>query len=71
MLSFITCFLAWAGAIARTAGVLVVSDDKLYCMQFILSLVLNTIIIFQFVLYWNSDKAKTDEDSKAETKKTR
>ena len=76
VLSFVTFFLAWAGAIARTIGVLMASDNFLYRMQFVVSASLNTIIIFQFLLYWNSDKGKTKpeaapaKDSKKDTKKT-
>ena len=54
VLAFITFFLAWIGALARTATVLLESDDPLYNFTFVLSATFNTIIIIQFGLYWNS-----------------
>lgn len=56
VLSFITFLLAWGGAVARLATVLIESDDPLYKAQFIMSTCLNTMIMIQFGLYWNSDK---------------
>ena len=68
VLSFVTFFLSWAGAMARTIGVLLASDDTLYRLQFVVSAGLNTIIITQFFLYWNSNKVS---DVKEESKKKR
>lgn len=45
VLSFITFFLSWAGSMARTIGVLLASDDRLYQLQFVVSAGLNNIII--------------------------
>jgi hypothetical protein len=53
VLAFVTFFLAWAGTIARTGTVLFESDDKLYQAQFLLSVILNSVIMLQFGLYWN------------------
>ena len=65
VLAFITFFLAWAGGAARLATVLIESDDFWYRVQFITSFALNSIIIFQFGLYWNSTKASAKvKDSK-------
>ena len=63
VLSFVTFLLAFGGAVARLATVLIESDDPLYKAQFIMSTFLNTIIMIQFALYWNSDanKSKTSE----------
>ena len=72
VLAFATFLLAWLGSIARTSTVFIESDDTFYRGQFLISLLLNTIIICQFALYWNSDKAKTAPvaDKPKETKKT-
>lgn len=74
VLSFVTFFLGWAGACARLATVLIESDDPLYKAQFCMSTFLNTTIMIQFALYWNSDKnSKTSEaakDKKPDSKKT-
>ena len=43
--AFATFFLNWAGGIARTATVVLNSDDFMYTMQFVIALGLNTIII--------------------------
>ena len=59
VLAFITFLLAWGGAMARMGTVLVESDDPLYRAQFISSALLNTIVMLQFGLYWNSDKNKS------------
>ena len=64
VLAFITFFLAWAGGAARLATVLIESDDFWYRMQFIMSFALNSIIICQFGLYWNSAKGKVGADKK-------
>mmetsp|Transcript_34729 Transcript_34729/g.45679 ORF Transcript_34729/g.45679 Transcript_34729/m.45679 type:complete len:113 (+) Transcript_34729:502-840(+) len=61
VLSFVTFFLAWAGSMARTIGVLLASSDRLYQLQFVVSAGLNTTIIAQFLLYWNSDTGKTGD----------
>lgn len=53
-LAFITFFLSWAGTIARTGTVLFESDDFLYRLQFVVSLLLNTVIMVQFAMYWQN-----------------
>ena len=68
VLAFATFLLSWLGSIARTATVFIESDDTAYRMQFLISLVLNTIIIGQFALYWNSDKGKTAPKADSATK---
>ena len=45
VLSFVTFLLSWLGSLARTATVLMESDDPFYNFQFILSATFNTIII--------------------------
>jgi len=57
-LAFVTFFLSFAGIIARTATVLLNSDDFMYNMQFIIALGLNTIIIMQFACYWSQPAPK-------------
>jgi len=57
-LAFVTSFLQWAGVIARTATVLFESDDFMYRLQFMSALVFNSIMMLQFVLYWNSAPKK-------------
>ena len=74
VLSFITFFLGWAGSTARFIGVLFASDDIMFISQFAISAFLNTTIIAQFGLYWNSEGAKKDKKVEIElkdTKKTR
>ena len=74
VLSFVTFFLAFAGSMARFVGVLFASDDIMFVSQFGISASLNTIIICQFLLYWNSSDDKKDKKVEIElkdTKKTR
>ena len=80
VLALLTFTMGWGGAMARVATVLIESDDLLYRAQFVSSAVLNTMVMLQFALYWNSDKNKsktsdvelTDVKKKpAETKKSR
>lgn len=53
-LAFITFFLSWAGTIARAGTVFFESDDFLYRLQFVVSLVMNSVIMVQFALYWSN-----------------
>ena len=52
--AFATFFLAFAGTAARTATVIAASDDFMYRLQFFMGLGFNTIIMVQFVMYWNA-----------------
>jgi hypothetical protein len=56
--AFATFFLAFAGTIARTATVIMESDDFMYRLQFFLGLTFNSIIMIQFALYWNAETPK-------------
>ena len=53
-LSLVTVALGWFGSLSRLATVLIESDDFKYRLQFICSAVLNSIIVLQFVCYWNT-----------------
>ena len=71
--AFATFFLNWAGGIARTATVVLNSDDFMYTMQFVIALGLNTISILQFACYWTQPvaaKKRARLVSAKETKKT-
>ena len=57
-LAFVTCFLQFAGIIARTGTVLFQSDDFMYKLQFMVAVVFNTITMIQFAMYWNSGPKK-------------
>ena len=57
-MAFFTFALAWLGSIARLGTVLVESDDMLFRLQYITGVVLNTLIVIQFVLYWNATDKK-------------
>jgi len=50
--------LSFLGVIARLGTVLFETDNFLYQLQYILSVVLNGIIVLQFILYWNNSGAK-------------
>ena len=69
VLAVLTFTLGWGGAMARVATVLIESDDLLYRAQFVTSAVLNTIVMAQFALYWNSDKNKSKTSDAADAKK--
>ena len=56
-MAFFTFALSWVGSIARLGTVLVESDDFMFRLQYITGTILNTFIIIQFGLYWNSSKA--------------
>lgn len=56
-LAFFTFFLSFVGVVARLGTVLIETDDFLYQLQYILSVILNGIIVLQFVLYWNNTAA--------------
>ena len=73
-LAFVTFFLAWAGSVARTATVLLNSDDFMYKMQFVIALGLNSIIMIQFGMYWSNkptEKKKARLVPAKESKKTK
>ena len=53
-LAFLTFMLNFAGSLARLGTVLFESDDMLFRLQYITGAVLNTLMIIQFALYWNS-----------------
>ena len=69
-LAFFTFFLNFAGSIARLGTVLVESDDFLFRLQYIVGVLLNTIIIIQFFLYWNSSSEKAKAPAKVHQNKT-
>jgi hypothetical protein len=56
--------LSFIGVIARLGTVLLETDDFLYQLQFILSVVLNGIIVLQFALYWNNKPSTSVNDIK-------
>jgi len=62
-LAFFTFFLAFGGNLARLGTILVETDDFLYLLQSLTGVFLNGVLIFQFMLYWNSgtkvDASKT------------
>ena len=53
-LAFFSFFLNFGGSIARLGTVLMESDDFMFRLQYIVGVVLNTIIIIQFAIYWNA-----------------
>lgn len=58
--AFITWFLNFGGTLARLFTTLQEVDDVMALAVIIASCVCNGIIVFQFVIYWNSDKKKKD-----------
>ena len=56
-LAFFSFFLNFAGSIARLGTVLIESDDFSFRLQYIVGVILNTIIIIQFFLYWSNSTA--------------
>lgn len=60
-LAFITCFLNFAGAIARTFTIIAEVKDPLLIACNIEAVTLNGIIIFQFLIYWNNPSTTTGE----------
>lgn len=70
-LAFATFLLGWLGSLARLGTVLVASDDFVYQMQFMVGLGLNTILMAQFLMYWNESATKNKTvPEKKDTKKT-
>ena len=68
--------LAWVGGIVRLITVCLESDDLFFKSQFVISVLLNTAIIVQFGLYWNSDKVEAtkktaDAGAKPDSKKNK
>ena len=57
-LSFITYLLLWGGAIARVFTTIQETSDPLMLIQFCSTVILNTIIVIQFLIYWSADKKK-------------
>jgi hypothetical protein len=57
------------GGLARLGTVLLETDDKMYILGFVLSVVLNGIIVVQFLLYWNSPvKGASEKPSAPQSK---
>jgi len=54
--AFATFFLAFVSTVAKTAALIIIaaSDDFIYRLLSFISLGFNTIIMVQFVMYWNS-----------------
>lgn len=65
-LAFLTFLLNFVGGIARLGTVLVETSDFMYQLQFMVGVSLSGIIIFQFFLYWNSEKTKVATSSKGQ-----
>jgi len=63
-LAFFTFLLSFLGVVARLGTVLLETDDFLYQLQFILSVILNGIIVLQFILYWNNKASSSVNDVK-------
>ncbi len=53
-LSLITSYLNWAGAAARIFTTMQETQDPITLLIFSISFALNTIIMIQFVVYWNA-----------------
>ena len=71
-LSFFTFLLNFLGGLARLGTVILETDDKMYLLGFVLSVLLNAIIVAQFLIYWNSAKTAVGEaPSPSKTKKQR
>jgi hypothetical protein len=68
-LAFATFFLMFGGTIARTATVFFESKDVMLRAQMGMALLLNTILIVQFALYWNSTPTQP-ETKKPQDKKS-
>lgn len=65
-LAFFTFLLSFLGVIARLGTVLLETDDFLYQLQYILSTVLNGVIVLQFALYWDNKPSTSVGDIKGE-----
>jgi len=57
-LSIITYLLLWGGAIARVFTTIQETSDPLMLIQYCSTVILNTIIVIQFLIYWSADKKK-------------
>lgn len=53
-LSLITSYLNWSGTAARIFTTMQETQDPIMLSMFITSFVLNSIIMVQFVMYWNT-----------------
>jgi len=66
-LSFITSFLNWAGTAARIFTTVQETEDPILILMYISSFTVNSIILLQFLIYWNvspSGKEDTDKQKK-------
>ncbi len=57
-LSLITSYLNWSGAAARIFTTMQETQDPITLLIFSISFTLNTIIMIQFVVYWNAGTVK-------------
>ena len=57
-------FLSFAGSAARLMTVMYETDDVLFQLQFIVSVLLNGFISLQFLMYWNNSADKKVSPSK-------
>ena len=69
-LSFVTMTLGWVGSVTRLGTVYAESDDFYYRLQFTLACFFNSIIMLQFLMFWNSDKAKISPGNDKPASKT-
>ncbi|PSN48014.1 Mannose-P-dolichol utilization defect 1 protein [Blattella germanica] len=57
-LSAVTCFMLFAGALARVFTTIQETGDNILLLTFICTTILNGIIAAQVLWYWNADKDK-------------
>ena len=60
-LSLITSYLNWSGSAARIFTTMQETQDPITLLMFAISFTLNTIIMVQFVIYWNVGAPKGKE----------
>ena len=63
-LSMITCLLNWLGTAARIFTTLQETQDFIMLVNYVSSFVVNTVIMVQFVVYWNAKSAQTAKEEK-------
>ncbi|XP_063708463.1 LOW QUALITY PROTEIN: mannose-P-dolichol utilization defect 1 protein homolog [Culicoides brevitarsis] len=67
-LSAITCFMLFFGSLARIFTSVQETGDSMMILTYLASSFANAVIVFQLVLYWNSDKVASGDEKKQKLK---
>ncbi|CAK1549677.1 unnamed protein product [Leptosia nina] len=69
-LSAVTCFLLFAGSVARIFTSIQETGDQIIILTYCVSTVANGALVFQLFWYWNADKSTSSKNKNKKKKRT-